>query len=194
PRDPSKEVQYVPVDGHFNFHYANGYEDEKGDIVFVNPKVVGKPGVVKLDLGAVGGGGGGGVGSSGSGINGVVETRWNPAPHQFVGEVVFAAREGAAPDAPEDDGYLLSYLWDGLLQQSFLIIFDAADITKGPISKVPIPTNVPFALHGMYVPDLLFDEKEIKQKFTAFSALDGKNWNEMKGGFSGLGISYDYGI
>eukprot|EP00601_Ochromonadales_sp_CCMP2298_P001638 CAMPEP_0173181340 /NCGR_PEP_ID=MMETSP1141-20130122/7228_1 /TAXON_ID=483371 /ORGANISM="non described non described, Strain CCMP2298" /LENGTH=398 /DNA_ID=CAMNT_0014104313 /DNA_START=126 /DNA_END=1319 /DNA_ORIENTATION=+ len=34
PRDPSKEVQYVPVDGHFNFHYANGYEDEKGDIVF----------------------------------------------------------------------------------------------------------------------------------------------------------------
>jgi hypothetical protein len=28
PRDPSQPVQVVPVDPHFNFHYANGYEDE----------------------------------------------------------------------------------------------------------------------------------------------------------------------
>mmetsp|Transcript_10997 Transcript_10997/g.17939 ORF Transcript_10997/g.17939 Transcript_10997/m.17939 type:complete len:167 (+) Transcript_10997:355-855(+) len=122
------------------------------------------------------------------------ETKWTPPPHEFIGEVVFASKKNAAADADEDDGYLLSYLWDGLAKEAFLVVFDAKDVTKGPISRIILPTNVPYGLHGCFVPDLTFDEDEVKQKFTAFSALDGKNWNEMKGGFSGIGISYDLGI
>ena len=66
----------------------------------------------------------------------------------------------------EDDGYLITYAWDGKEQKSSLLIFDAKNIALGPISRSAIPTNVPFGLHGCFAPDLVFDEKETKNKFT----------------------------
>ncbi len=66
----------------------------------------------------------------------------------------------------EDDGYLITYAWDGKEQKSSLLIFDAKNIAQGPISRSAIPTNVPFGLHGCFAPDLVFDEKDTKNKFT----------------------------
>lgn len=34
PRDPNKPMETVTVDTHFNFHFANGYEDKDGNIIF----------------------------------------------------------------------------------------------------------------------------------------------------------------
>ena len=66
----------------------------------------------------------------------------------------------------EDDGYLITYAWDGKEQKSSLLIFDAKNIAQGPVSRSAIPTNVPFGLHGCFASDLVFDEKETKNKFT----------------------------
>jgi len=125
------------------------------------------------------------------------ETKWFPAPHEFLGEVVFVPKGDVDQQSDqrslpidEDDGYLITYAWDGKEQKSSLLIFDAKDITQGPVSRSIIPTNVPFGLHGCFAPGLVCDEKETKNKFTAFS-IDRNNWNEVKGGFSGLGISVD---
>jgi hypothetical protein len=40
-------------------------------------------------------------------------------------------------------------------------------VSRGPICKLPIPTNVPFGLHGAFVPDLVFNRANIKSKFDA---------------------------
>jgi carotenoid cleavage dioxygenase-like enzyme len=69
------------------------------------------------------------------------------------------------PDAAEDDGYLLSFLWDGREQKTYFVVFDARDVSRGPLHKLPVPTNVPFGLHGTFVPDLVFDHAYIKSKF-----------------------------
>lgn len=45
------------------------------------------------------------------------------------------------------------------------MVFDARDVSLGPVCKLPIPTNVPFGLHGAFVPDLVFDHASIKNKF-----------------------------
>uniref|UniRef100_A0A0G4FU10 Uncharacterized protein n=1 Tax=Chromera velia CCMP2878 TaxID=1169474 RepID=A0A0G4FU10_9ALVE len=100
---------------------------------------------------------------------------WFPAPWQFLGECQFVDRqqqqdaslfeeigggaEGktrtplpALEERDEDDGYLLSFMFDGRKNSSSLVIFDARDITRGPISSLPLKAAVPHGLHGTFVP------------------------------------------
>jgi hypothetical protein len=46
---------------------------------------------------------------------------------------VFAKRKNAKPDAEEDDGYILSFLNNWKAGLSEFVVFDARDISKGPI-------------------------------------------------------------
>eukprot|EP01041_Mallomonas_annulata_P002508 gene2508-4878_t len=118
-------------------------------------------------------------------------TKWFSEPYEFLGEPAFASRKNAPVDAEEDDGYLLSYLFNGKTKTSEFVIFDASDIEKGPISRQLLPTNVPFSFHGNFVQGLTFDEKDITRKFKACLGLENKRWNEVNGGFSGLGLKYE---
>lgn len=53
----------------------------------------------------------------------------------------------------EDDGYLLSIIYDAATNASELIVLDATDITKGPIASVALPQRVPFGFHGAWFGD-----------------------------------------
>ena len=75
--------------------------------------------------------------------------------------------------------------------RSEFVIFDAKDITKGPISRQQLPVKVPFGLHGNWVPNLTFEPEGILRRHKACKAVDAKSWNTMTGGFSGLGITQD---
>lgn len=119
------------------------------------------------------------------------EEKWLPKPEEFIGEPMFASKKGSGSEAAEDEGYILTISFNGKTEISELLIFDAQKITQGPISRVAIPVKIPFGLHGSYVPDLVFNEKDVIRKFKTFSALDSKNWNEVDGGFSGLGLKYE---
>eukprot|EP00638_Chattonella_subsalsa_P000584 CAMPEP_0117763500 /NCGR_PEP_ID=MMETSP0947-20121206/18695_1 /TAXON_ID=44440 /ORGANISM="Chattonella subsalsa, Strain CCMP2191" /LENGTH=558 /DNA_ID=CAMNT_0005585259 /DNA_START=30 /DNA_END=1707 /DNA_ORIENTATION=- len=66
------------------------------------------------------------------------ETTWFGNENEFLGECIFVPRESATT---EDDGYVLSMLWNGQDNISQLVVFDAKDITKGPISRLTIPTE-----------------------------------------------------
>lgn len=68
--------------------------------------------------------------------------------HQFVGEPVFAPRQGGVE---EDDGYLLVDVYDGLEKRSHVAIFDAKDVTRGPIARLRLPVHMPFGFHGNWV-------------------------------------------
>jgi len=85
----------------------------------------------------------------------VVE-KWIPEPHQYLSEVVFAARS-----EKEDDGYLVGYLMDGKEKVTYNVIFDAANVAQGPISKAPLQTFLSHALHGTFAPGFTpaFDDK-----------------------------------
>lgn len=60
----------------------------------------------------------------------------------------------AATGAGEDEGYLLSIVYDAARGGSDFIVLDATDIAKGPIATVALPQRVPFGFHGAWFADL----------------------------------------
>jgi len=65
-------------------------------------------------------------------------------------EAVFVPR---APDAAEDDGWVLSLVYDPERDASDLLVLNAADFTGAPAAVVHLPHRVPFGFHGNWVPD-----------------------------------------
>lgn len=69
---------------------------------------------------------------------------------RFGGEPVFVP---AADASNEDDGYLLSFVYDAADNRSELIIVDAANVTSDPVARVHLPTRVPAGFHGSWIGD-----------------------------------------
>ncbi|PZO19620.1 MAG: Apocarotenoid-15,15'-oxygenase [Leptolyngbya foveolarum] len=74
---------------------------------------------------------------------------WSAAPRGFGGEPLFVARPGAEQ---EDDGWLLLWLYNAERDRTELAIFNAQDITTGPIAKLNLKHRVPYGLHGSFTP------------------------------------------
>jgi carotenoid cleavage dioxygenase-like enzyme len=56
-------------------------------------------------------------------------------------------------NALEGDGWLLAAAWRAAEGRSDLVVFDTADITRGPIATVLLPCRVPTTFHGNWVYD-----------------------------------------
>jgi carotenoid cleavage dioxygenase len=65
-------------------------------------------------------------------------------------EAVFVPSE---VDAGEDDGWVLSLVYDADRDSSDLLVLNAADFTGEPAAVVHLPQRVPFGFHGNWVPD-----------------------------------------
>lgn len=65
-------------------------------------------------------------------------------------EPVFVPKEGATA---EDEGYLLTYVFDEAAKTSNLLVLDAQDLSKGAVATVHLPVRVPYGFHGNWVPD-----------------------------------------
>jgi carotenoid cleavage dioxygenase len=65
------------------------------------------------------------------------------------GEPIFVPRK---PDAAEGDGWVLSVVYRGEEDTSEFLVFDAQDITAGPIAAAKLPRRVPFGFHGNWRP------------------------------------------
>ena len=72
-------------------------------------------------------------------------------PGRSPGEMVFVPGPGA--DADSDDGYLLSFVFDGPTNRSELVVADASNFTAPPIARVKLPQRVPVGFHGSWIPD-----------------------------------------
>lgn len=80
---------------------------------------------------------------------GTTEARtFGPGTH--AGEGVFVA---ATDDSGEDEGWVLSVVYDDARDASDLVILDATDFTGSPVATVHLPQRVPFGFHGSWVPD-----------------------------------------
>jgi carotenoid cleavage dioxygenase len=69
---------------------------------------------------------------------------------RFFLEPVFVPR---APDADEDDGYILAYVYDAPSNRSDVVVLAAQDFTGPPLATIHLPQRVPFGFHGNWVPD-----------------------------------------
>jgi carotenoid cleavage dioxygenase-like enzyme len=66
------------------------------------------------------------------------------------GEGVFVP---AGPEASEDEGWVLTYVYDPSRDGSELVILDAARFEEAPVARIALPQRVPFGFHGNWVPD-----------------------------------------
>lgn len=64
-------------------------------------------------------------------------------------EPVFTPRPGATA---EDDGWLLTVEYQAKRHSSRLVVFDARDVTAGPIASAQLNQHVPQGFHGSYSP------------------------------------------
>ncbi len=80
------------------------------------------------------------------------EQIWSAAPRGFGGEPLFVPH----PDgSKEDDGWLLLWIYNAEFHRTELAIFDAKDITLGPVATLKLKHHVPYGLHGSFTPAYL---------------------------------------
>jgi carotenoid cleavage dioxygenase len=80
-------------------------------------------------------------------------------PGRFGMEAVFVPR---APDAAEDDGWLMTYVTDMTTRTADVVILPAQDLAAGPVATIHIPHRVPIGFHGNWIPD-----SELGSSYTA---------------------------
>jgi carotenoid cleavage dioxygenase-like enzyme len=71
---------------------------------------------------------------------------WAADPGVAVGEPVFAPRPGGA----EEEGWILSTLYDENTDRSCLAVFPAERLPAGPIARVRLDHRVPVGFHGLW--------------------------------------------
>jgi carotenoid cleavage dioxygenase len=65
-------------------------------------------------------------------------------------EPVFIPRQGGAS---EDDGWVVSYVYDANRDASDVVILNAQDFEGPPQAVIHLPVRVPFGFHGNWLPD-----------------------------------------
>jgi len=67
---------------------------------------------------------------------------------RYGGEAVFVPRPGAIV---EDDGWLVTFVYDSTTETSELLVVNAQDVTAKPVARVLIPKRVPYGFHGTWI-------------------------------------------
>ena len=66
------------------------------------------------------------------------------------GEPVFVSRSGGTT---EDEGWILTTVYDATTDRSDIVILDAADISGAEVARIELPARIPHGFHGNWVRD-----------------------------------------
>ena len=69
-------------------------------------------------------------------------------PNRFGGEGVFVPNPEAKS---EDDGWLVTYVFDENTGGSEFVVVDALNMGAAPVARVPLPQRVPYGFHGAWI-------------------------------------------
>ena len=83
-------------------------------------------------------------------LRGGASTVHDFGPGRMPGEGVFVP---SSPAAGEDEGFLITYVYDAARDGSDLVVLDAAGFAGPPVATVSLPQRVPFGFHGSFIPD-----------------------------------------
>ena len=79
---------------------------------------------------------------------------WSFAPRGFISEPVFVPKPSDDPaNQAEDDGWLLSLVFNAEQERSHLAILDAQNMAGGPVANLWLKHHVPYGLHGTFTPE-----------------------------------------
>ncbi|MDX2239627.1 MAG: carotenoid oxygenase family protein [Leptolyngbyaceae cyanobacterium bins.302] len=79
---------------------------------------------------------------------------WSAAPWGYVGEPVFVPRHSDHTQlvGAEDDGWVLTVVFDSRSDRSALVILDARNLRQ--VARLNLKHHVPYGLHGNFTPEL----------------------------------------
>ena len=77
-------------------------------------------------------------------------SQFDVGPGRHSAEPVFIPKDGAQN---EDEGYLITYVYDEGKNASDLLILDAQDMSRPALAQVHLPVRVPYGFHGNWVAD-----------------------------------------
>lgn len=75
--------------------------------------------------------------------------QWRMPEGSFVSEAPFAARDGSKA---EDDGYVITFVTNLVTRRGECNVFDASDITRGPVCRIILPHHIPLGAHACWAP------------------------------------------
>uniref|UniRef100_A0A7S1VX12 Carotenoid oxygenase n=2 Tax=Grammatophora oceanica TaxID=210454 RepID=A0A7S1VX12_9STRA len=115
---------------------------------------------------------------------------WIPEAHEFCGEPTFVRSKDSDKD---EDGYVLTALFNGKTEETELLVLAAGSIANGPITRIPLGIGVPHGLHGCFSEDAIYSADEIDRRAKLADKMEsrGNMWNEVRSDFSGLGLRLD---
>ena len=76
---------------------------------------------------------------------------WSAAPKGFVGEPIFVPRPNGTL---EDDGWVLTVVYDAESDRSDVVILDGTNLNSGPIAKLHLKHHLPYGLHGSFTSEV----------------------------------------
>lgn len=138
-----------------------------------------------------------------------IDDEWLPNNnYEFCGEPMLCPKTSNDNNG-NDDGYLLTILYNGKTKLSSILLFESNNISNGPITIIPISDQdndnnsdpksstsnftVPHGYHGLFTSNVLFSTKEIERRCKLTEKMEKRSnmWNEVKSDFSGLGLRLD---
>lgn len=79
-----------------------------------------------------------------------VELVHDHGPGRFGSECVFVPK---SEDAPEGEGWVMTYVWDATTNTSDIVIIDSAKFAGPAQAIIRLPVRVPFGFHGSWLAD-----------------------------------------
>lgn len=76
---------------------------------------------------------------------------WSAAPHGYVSEPIFIPRTDATA---EDDGWVITVVYNSAHHRSDVVILDASNLNRGPVARLHLKHHIPYGLHGNWTPQL----------------------------------------
>lgn len=74
---------------------------------------------------------------------------WSAGYQGFVSEPIFVPR----PDTnQEDDGWVLTLVYDASKHRSDVVILDGRDLNRGSVARLHLKHHIPYGLHGSWTP------------------------------------------
>ena len=72
---------------------------------------------------------------------------WSFAPKGYISEPIFVPQSDAIS---EDQGWVLTVVYDASRHRSDVVILDGQDLNRGPIARVHLKHHIPYGLHGSW--------------------------------------------
>lgn len=76
---------------------------------------------------------------------------WSAGAHKLCSPPAFVPRSA---DAPEGDGWMLTWVEDGATGHTEVVVLDTADVGRGPVATIPLGHHLPGVSHTRWVDGL----------------------------------------